>query len=180
MELNACLEKYIELTGREDIKETVFFEDTPDIIGIYAPGWDFSIEEKNKGYLGKAVCASSFYTGGEIYIEDRNQLELPAELERRAITECLENEEKRGEFIFCLLAGRLLLITGDMDNNVHPASTARLADALIRARKRFDMTVIPGADHGLGNSYYVNLIRYYFTEHLLGLPQQEIDIVKHN
>ena len=78
------------------------------------------------------------------------------------------------------LAGRLLLITGDMDNNVHPASTARLADALIRARKRFDMTVIPGADHGLGNSYYVNLIRYYFTEHLLGLPQQEIDIVKHN
>ena len=110
MELNACLEKYIELTGREDIKETVFFEDTPDIIGIYAPGWDFSIEEKNKGYLGKVVCASSFYTGGEIYIEDRNQLELPAELERRAITECLENEEKRGEFIFCLLAGRLLLV----------------------------------------------------------------------
>ena len=55
-----------------------------------------------------------------------------------------------------------------------------MADALIRARKRFDMTVIPGADHGLGNSYYVNLIRYYFTEHLLGLPQQEIDIVKHN
>ena len=61
-----------------------------------------------------------------------------------------------------------------------PAPFAKAADALIRARKRFDMTVIPGADHGLGNSYYVNLIRYYFTEHLLGLPQQEIDIVKHN
>ena len=78
------------------------------------------------------------------------------------------------------LAGRLMLITGDMDNNVHPASTFRLADALIRARKRFDMMVIPGADHGLGDRYYINLIRYYFTEHLLGLPQQDIDIVNHN
>lgn len=77
------------------------------------------------------------------------------------------------------LAGRLLLITGDMDNNVHPASTFRLADALIRANKRFDMVVIPGADHGLGDRYYVNLIRYYFTEHLLGLPQKDIDIVNH-
>ncbi len=109
MELNACLEKYIELTGRDDIKETVFFEDTPDVVGVYVPGWDFSIEEKSKGYVGKAACASSFYTG-EITIDSKNQLELPAELERSAITACLENEDKRGEFIFCLLAGRLLLV----------------------------------------------------------------------
>ena len=39
MEFNACLEKYIELTGRDDIKETVFFEDTPDIVGVYVPGY---------------------------------------------------------------------------------------------------------------------------------------------
>ena len=77
------------------------------------------------------------------------------------------------------LNGRLLLITGDIDNNVHPASTFRLAKALMNENKRFDMMVIPGADHGLGDKYYINLIRYYFTEHLLGLPQNDIDIVNH-
>lgn len=66
------------------------------------------------------------------------------------------------------LRGKLLLITGDVDRNVHPASTLRLADALIKADKRFDMMVLPGKDHGLGGRYYTNLIRYYFAEHLLG------------
>ena len=36
------------------------------------------------------------------------------------------------------LKGRILLITGDIDNNVHPSNTYRLADALIKANKRFD------------------------------------------
>lgn len=110
MEQNACLEKYIELTGRDDVKETVFFEDTPDIIGVYAPGWDFSVEEENKGFVGRALCTSSFYTGGEIKLEDKEPWELPAQLERRAIIQCLENEKKRGEFIFCFLVGRLVLV----------------------------------------------------------------------
>ena len=77
------------------------------------------------------------------------------------------------------LKGKLLLVTGDMDKNVHPANTLRLADALIRNGKRFDMMIIPGADHGLPVKYHDNLIRYYFTEHLLGLPQKDIDIVRH-
>lgn len=73
------------------------------------------------------------------------------------------------------LEGNLLLITGDMDNNVHPASTLRLADALIKAGKYFDMMVIPGADHGLGDKYYVNLIRLYFARHLLGADTEDIN-----
>jgi len=77
------------------------------------------------------------------------------------------------------LRGRLLLITGDMDDNVHPASTFRMAKALIDKGKRFDMLVVPGADHGLGDKYYVNVIRYYFVEHLLGLPQKDTDIINH-
>ncbi len=77
------------------------------------------------------------------------------------------------------LKGRLLLITGDVDDNVHPANTFRLAKALIKNNKRFDLFVIPGADHGLGDKYYVNLIRYYFVENLLGLKQDDIDIVNH-
>lgn len=65
------------------------------------------------------------------------------------------------------LEGDLLLITGDVDNNVHPASTYRMARALIRADKVFDMMIIPGADHGLGDRYYNNLIRRYFVRHLV-------------
>ena len=42
------------------------------------------------------------------------------------------------------LKGHLMLITGDIDNNVHPSNTYRLADALIKANKRFDMMVLPG------------------------------------
>ena len=64
------------------------------------------------------------------------------------------------------LNGKLLLITGDIDDNVHPASTYRLVDALIRKNKKFDMMVFPGKDHGMGGTYYVNLIHDYFTDHL--------------
>lgn len=65
------------------------------------------------------------------------------------------------------LQGKLLLIHGDQDINVHPANTIRLADALIEADKRFDMIILPGKDHGLGDVYYQNLIRTYFLENLL-------------
>lgn len=71
------------------------------------------------------------------------------------------NIEKAGN-----LKGRLMLITGDMDDNVHPAGTYRLVNAFIKKKKRFDMMVFPGVDHGMGGEYYVNLIHDYFTEHL--------------
>ncbi len=77
------------------------------------------------------------------------------------------------------LRGKLLLITGDVDDNVHPASTLRFARALIQHNKRFDMLVVPGVDHGLGDSYYQNIIRYYFVENLLGLKIDDNDIVSH-
>ena len=64
------------------------------------------------------------------------------------------------------LEGKLLLITGDVDINVHPANTFRLAGALIKANKYFDMMVLPGKDHGLGDAYYQNLIHNYFKNHL--------------
>lgn len=66
------------------------------------------------------------------------------------------------------LEGKLLLITGDVDINVHPAHTLRLADALIKADKYFDMMILPGKDHGLGDTYYQNLINNYFLLHLKG------------
>lgn len=77
------------------------------------------------------------------------------------------------------LKGKLLLITGDVDINVHPSNTFRLAKALMKSNKRFDMMVFPGIDHGLGDKYYINLIRYYFTENLLKKKTNNIDIINH-
>ncbi len=48
------------------------------------------------------------------------------------------------------LKGKLMLVHGEMDDNVHPASTMRLVDALIKADKSFDMLIVPGTNHGLG------------------------------
>ena len=45
-----------------------------------------------------------------------------------------------------------MLVTGDMDKNVNPAHTYRMAQALIEAGKDFDMLVIPGAGHGYGSA----------------------------
>ena len=45
------------------------------------------------------------------------------------------------------LKGHLMLVTGDADQNVHPAHTLRLADALIRANKDFELLILPGCTH---------------------------------
>lgn len=68
------------------------------------------------------------------------------------------------------LKGHLLLVTGDMDTNVNPANTYRLADALIKAGKDFDMLVIPGAGHGYGvaDDYFEWKMYRYFAKHLIG------------
>jgi dipeptidyl aminopeptidase/acylaminoacyl peptidase len=68
------------------------------------------------------------------------------------------------------LKGNLLLETGDMDNNVHPANTIRLVHALIKANKRFDFMLLPGKPHGYGDmTPYTNRLMFeYFSEHLLG------------
>lgn len=68
------------------------------------------------------------------------------------------------------LKGKLLLFHGDIDNNVHPANTVRMANALILANKRFDMIYLPGQRHGFGNmtEYWFWRTADYFTNHLLG------------
>jgi dipeptidyl aminopeptidase/acylaminoacyl peptidase len=68
------------------------------------------------------------------------------------------------------LKGKLLLVHGDMDNNVHPGNTIRLVNALIKANKRFDMMMLPGKAHGFADMqpYFTRMMFEYFTEHLLG------------
>jgi dipeptidyl aminopeptidase/acylaminoacyl peptidase len=77
---------------------------------------------------------------------------------------------ERNSALAANLKGHLLLTTGDIDNNVHPAGTLRMADALIKANKRFDFFVFPGQRHGYGNmsDYWYWLRTEYFVRHLLG------------
>jgi dipeptidyl aminopeptidase/acylaminoacyl peptidase len=67
------------------------------------------------------------------------------------------------------LQGHLLLVVGEMDNNVDPASTFQVVDALIKANKPFDLLVIPGAGHTSGGAYGEHKRFDFFTEHLLGV-----------
>jgi dipeptidyl aminopeptidase/acylaminoacyl peptidase len=68
------------------------------------------------------------------------------------------------------LKGRILLVHGEVDDNVHPASTMRLVDALIKANKRFDMLILPGKPHAFGDyqPYFTRRMFEFFAEHLLG------------
>jgi dipeptidyl aminopeptidase/acylaminoacyl peptidase len=77
------------------------------------------------------------------------------------------------------LKGHLLLTTGDIDNNVHHTGTFRMAEALIRANKRFDFFVFPGQRHGYGDmsDYWFWLRAEYFVRHLLGDDRWNADIV---
>jgi dipeptidyl aminopeptidase/acylaminoacyl peptidase len=65
------------------------------------------------------------------------------------------------------LKGHLLLMHGDMDDNVHPANTLKVVDALIKANKNFDMLIFPDAGHGLPD-YSIRKQWDYFVKYLLG------------
>ncbi len=76
------------------------------------------------------------------------------------------------------LKGKLFLIHGDMDDNVHPANTIQMVDALIKANKSFDLLIYPDRNHGITQEPY--LIRRtwdYFVQNLLGAtPPHDYDI----
>jgi dipeptidyl aminopeptidase/acylaminoacyl peptidase len=67
------------------------------------------------------------------------------------------------------LQGKLLLIVGELDRNVDPASTMQVVNALIKANKDFELLVVPGADHGLGGAYGARRQQDFFVRHLLGV-----------
>ena len=68
------------------------------------------------------------------------------------------------------LQGKLLLIVGELDRNVDPASTMQVVDALVKADRDFDMLIIPGAGHGAaGSAYGKRRQKDYFVRNLLGV-----------
>jgi dipeptidyl aminopeptidase/acylaminoacyl peptidase len=71
--------------------------------------------------------------------------------------------------VAALIVGDLLLIHGDLDNNVHPAMTMQVVDALIRADRNFDLLIVPNAGHMLILLPYVQRRVFdYFVERLMG------------
>jgi dipeptidyl aminopeptidase/acylaminoacyl peptidase len=68
-----------------------------------------------------------------------------------------------------LLQGDLLLIVGEIDDNVDPASTMQVANALIKAGKEFELVVLPGVGHTLGGAYGERKRRDFFVRTLLHL-----------
>ena len=97
----------------------------------------------------------------------------------KTVTDSLGNKKTDYEYKFKVktnqelaknLNGHLLLVTGDMDTNVNPAHTYRLAKALIKAGKDFDLLVLPGAGHGYGSSddYFQQKMFRFFAKHLIG------------
>lgn len=67
------------------------------------------------------------------------------------------------------LKHHLFLVHGELDNNVHPANTLRLVDALIKANKKFDMLYLPATRHGFGayQPYVTQRMFEFFADRLM-------------
>jgi len=77
------------------------------------------------------------------------------------------------------LKGKLLLMHGDMDDNVHLAMTIQLVDELIKANRDFDLIILPDRAHGLNEPYVIRRRWDYFVRHLLGVePPPNYEIVR--
>jgi len=80
------------------------------------------------------------------------------------------------------LKGHLLLMHGDVDNNVHPANSIRVANALMKAGKRFDFLLIPGQRHGFGDmtEYAFWKLADHFNKYLIGdfSTPSDVDLVE--
>jgi dipeptidyl aminopeptidase/acylaminoacyl peptidase len=67
------------------------------------------------------------------------------------------------------LQGKVLIIAGEMDTNVDPASSLQVVNALVKAHKHFDMLYIPGQNHGVGVLADQHYRDDYFVHNLLGV-----------
>jgi len=67
------------------------------------------------------------------------------------------------------LQGKALIIAGELDDNVDPASSLQVVNALVKANKHFDMLYIPGQNHGVGVLANQHYLQDYFVHNLLGV-----------
>jgi len=74
-----------------------------------------------------------------------------------------------------LLKRPLMLVWGELDDNVDPASSMKVVNALIKANKNFEMICIPGAHHTMGENYGEHKRYDFFVKHLQGIEPPEWD-----
>jgi dipeptidyl aminopeptidase/acylaminoacyl peptidase len=67
------------------------------------------------------------------------------------------------------LQGKLMLIVGEVDDNVDPSSTYQLSNALIKANKDHEMILVPGMGHSSGGDYGERKRRDFFVKYLIGI-----------
>ena len=77
-----------------------------------------------------------------------------------------------------LLSRPLMLVVGELDDNVDPASTMQVVNALIKANKDFELVVIPGAHHTMGEDFGEHKRYDFFVRHLMGITPPSWDKVK--
>jgi dipeptidyl aminopeptidase/acylaminoacyl peptidase len=97
---------------------------------------------------------------------------------KKDVEKTFKAEVEKNQDLAKNLKGHLLLVHGDIDNNVHPGNTLRVVDALIKQNKRFDFMMLPGQRHGFGNetAYFDRMMWYYFAEHLLGDYRNNVEL----
>lgn len=73
------------------------------------------------------------------------------------------------------LRGKLMLIVGEIDSNVDPASTMQVVNALVKADRDFELLVMPGTNHGAAETPYASRRRMdFFVKNLLGVEPRHI------
>lgn len=77
-----------------------------------------------------------------------------------------------------LLTRPLMLVVGEMDDNVDPASTMQVVNALVKAGKDFDLVVLPGARHTMGDDFGEHKRYDFFVRHLMGVMPPSWDKIK--
>jgi dipeptidyl aminopeptidase/acylaminoacyl peptidase len=76
------------------------------------------------------------------------------------------------------LQGKLLLIVGEVDDNVDPASTMQVVNALVAAKKDFELVVLPGVNHTLGGEYGEQKRRDFFVRNFLNQSSPDWNNIK--
>ena len=65
------------------------------------------------------------------------------------------------------LSRPLMLVVGELDDNVDPASTMQVVNALIKANKDFELVVLPGVGHSMGERFGEHKRYDFFVRHLM-------------
>lgn len=157
----------------------------PERVGIYGWSWGgtftaqavlsrpdfYDVAVSGAGVYDYAAIYPGFeaFTGPAVYSDGGRTRTRPDEAPKS--WEALDITAMAGN-----LEGRLLLVYGDMDENVPPAQAFRMVDALIKANKPYDLLYLPNRNHGGGAEPYALLRTWdYFVEHLLGVePPRDV------